>query len=74
MKKAMYPDFYYNEPDEIENEYLTALETMSLLYIGKTTFYKLVRSGELPAFRVGKQWRVSRENLMKFTQSKYNDI
>jgi excisionase family DNA binding protein len=63
MKKTMDTDFYYDEPDEIENEYLTALETMSLLYIGKTTFYKLVRSGELPAFRVGKQWRIKRETL-----------
>lgn len=70
MRKKADIDFYYDEPDEIENEYLTALEVMSLLYIGKTTFYKLVHSGELPAFRVGKQWRVSREDLKKFTHPK----
>lgn len=45
------------------NEYLTPREVMELLAIGKNTFYKMVQSGELPAFRVGKQWRVKRADL-----------
>lgn len=67
----MHNDFYTNifsEPDslEIENEFLTPKEVMNLLYIGKNTFYKLVNSGELPAFRLGKQWRVKRSDLYNF--------
>ena len=60
-------DFFY-EPDssEIENEFLTPKEVMNLLYIGRNTFYKLVNSGELPAFRLGKQWRVKRSDLYDF--------
>ena len=46
-----------------ENEYLTPKEVMNLLYIGRNTFYKLVNSGELKAFRIGKLWRVRREDL-----------
>ena len=61
-------DYYYTDfAEEIEHEYLTPVEVMQLLAIGRSSFYALVRSGELPAFRVGKQWRVSREALIAFT-------
>lgn len=60
-------DLDYDEYDQedIENEYLTPKEVMNLLYIGKNTFYRLVHSGELPAIRIGKLWRVKREALLK---------
>lgn len=45
------------------NDYLTPREVMELLAIGKNTFYKMVQSGQLPAFRVGKQWRVKRADI-----------
>lgn len=61
-----YNDF--NELDEREpiSEYLTPREVMDLLYIGKNTLYKLLNSGELKGFRIGKQWRVKREELAAF--------
>lgn len=55
---------------EIEQEYLTPREVMNLLYIGKNTFYRLVNTGALPAFRVGKQWRVHCEALRRFITMK----
>lgn len=60
-------DWDYDQYDQkdIENEYLTPKEVMNLLYIGKNTFYRLVHSGELPAIRIGKLWRVKREALLK---------
>ena len=60
-------DWDYDEygQEDIENEYLTPKEVMNLLYIGKNTFYRLVHSGELPAIRIGKLWRVKREALLK---------
>ena len=67
----MYDDLFDNQYEdelEIENEYLTPLEVQQLLYIGRSTFYKLVNSGELPAFRVGKLWRVSRKALEEYIQ------
>ena len=67
MYNDLFDDCYENEL-EIENEYLSPREVMNLLYIGRNTFYKLVNSGELPAFRIGKLWRVSREALKHYAQ------
>ena len=66
-----YDDWGYEwddeEYEEQINEYLTPLEVMELLAIGKNTFYKLVQSGQLPAFRLGRQWRVRRADLDRLT-------
>lgn len=51
---------------DVEYEFLTPREVMNLLCIGKSTFYRLVNSGELPAFRIGKLWRVKRSDLKRF--------
>ena len=69
MCNDLFDDCYENEI-EIENEYLTPREVMNLLYVGRNTFYKLVNSGELPAFRVGKLWRVSRQALLEYVSGK----
>ena len=53
-----YPIDDGNEGEFQPNEYLTPREVMELLAIGRNTFYRLVNSGELPAFRIGKLWRV----------------
>ena len=68
----MFDDLFEDQYDEleIENEYLTLLEVQQLLYIGRNTVYKLVNSGELPAFRVGKLWRVSRQALLEYASGK----
>ena len=49
--------------DESENEFLTPPEVMNLLYIGRNTFYRLVKAGEIPAVKIGKQWRVRLDDL-----------
>lgn len=67
MYNDLFDDCYENEL-EIENEYLTPKEVMKLLYIGRNTFYKMVNSGELPAFRIGKLWRVSRKALENYVK------
>lgn len=51
---------------EIENDCLSPKECMNYLFIGKSTFYKLVNSGELPAFQIGKLWRVPKSGLQTF--------
>lgn len=62
-----YDEFGYECEDadyeEQINEYLTPREVMELLAIGKNTFYKMVQSGQLPAFRIGRQWRVRRVDI-----------
>lgn len=51
---------------------LTLSEIEFILSIGKNTALRLVHSGELAAFRVGKQWRVRKSDLIKFTEKRKN--
>ena len=46
-------------------EILTLKELQELLHIGKNTALRLVQSGDIDAFRVGNQWRVLRESVVK---------
>lgn len=48
-----------------ENGYdiLTTDEVMELLNIGKNAMYKLLASGELKAFRVGRNWKIPRKEV-----------
>lgn len=51
---------------------LTLPEIQFLLGIGKNTAFNLVHSGELAAFRVGKQWRIRKADLIAFTKMRKN--
>lgn len=61
------PTFFSPESEDTvdtDYEFLTPQDVQRELAIGKNTFYRLVRSGQLPAFRIGKLWRVRRTDLM----------
>lgn len=45
---------------------LTLKELRELLHIGKNTALRLVQNGEIEAFRVGKQWRIVREDIIRY--------
>lgn len=49
-------------------EILTLKELQVLLHIGKNTALKLVQSGDIEAFRVGKQWRVMKESVARYVR------
>lgn len=70
----MYQPYYEDFSDEREEapayDFLTPKEVMDELAIGRNTFYRLVNSGQLPAFRIGKLWRVKREDLARWKPSK----
>lgn len=50
------------------NDYdvLTAYEAMDYLGVGENTIYKLLNSGELGAFRIGKTWKIPRKEIDKY--------
>ena len=50
MNKKNNCGFFNLDEMELENDCLSPKECMNYLYIGKSTFYKLVHSGELPAY------------------------
>ena len=47
-------------------EVLTAYEAMDYLGIGENTLYKLLKSGDLGAFRIGRVWKVPKKELDKY--------
>ena len=47
-------------------EILTLKEVCATLKIGKNTALRLLQCGDLEGFRVGNQWRVTKENLFTF--------
>ena len=44
-------------------EILTLAEVAEYLKISRKTAYKMARSGDLPAFKAGKHWRVPQAEL-----------
>ena len=45
---------------------LTAYEAMDYLGVGENTLYRLLKSGKLGAFRIGRIWKIPRKELDKF--------
>jgi len=48
------------------DEILTIKEASEFLKIGKTTLYKLARGGEIPARKVGREWRFVKDKLIEW--------
>lgn len=61
--------------EESVGRFLTLADTAALLNISANQAYALVRSGELPAIKVGAhgQWRVEREVLESYIEAKYEE-
>lgn len=56
-------------PDEMR--FLTVAEVARILRVSKMTVYRLVHSGELPAVRVGRSFRVSRRGVDDYLRGSY---
>ena len=50
-------------------EVYTLKEIEELLQVTRRTIYNWIKSGKLRAFRIGKEWRVTKEALAEFTQT-----
>ena len=50
---------------------LTLKDLQELLHIGKNTALRLVQSSEIEAFRVGNQWRILKESVVKYIRRFY---
>jgi excisionase family DNA binding protein len=47
----------------VEAEILTLEEVAGYLRLSKKTIYKMARKGDLPAFKAGNHWRLTRPKL-----------
>lgn len=59
----------------VHGRFLTLADTADVLNISATQAYALVRSGELPAIKVGAsgQWRIERSVLESYIDAKYEE-
>ncbi len=55
---------YPNYPDD---PFYTVEETAKILKLPVTSCYDLVRQKKIPAVKLGKHWRISREGIEYFT-------
>lgn len=46
-----------------EEEYLTIEEAAKKLKVSEITIYRMARRGEIPAFKFGRSWRISSNDL-----------
>jgi len=54
-------------------EILTTREACDLLKTKRLTLYKLVRAGEIPAFRMGRAWKFERGSLEKWIKNRLEE-
>lgn len=59
--------------EQLENiRLLTLSEAASLLQVSTRTLQRMIRSGVLPAFKVGGQWRVRETQLRQWVEDREN--
>lgn len=55
-------------------QFLTVAEVATLMRVSKMTVYRLVHSGELPAVRVGKSFRVPEKAVHDYLEGAYFEV
>lgn len=53
-------------------KFLTVAEVAAIMRVSKMTVYRLVHSGELPAVRVGRSFRVPERAVNDFLRQSFN--
>ncbi|AWS40042.1 helix-turn-helix domain-containing protein [Streptosporangium subroseum] len=54
-----------------EVKFLTVAEVAAVMRVSKMTVYRLVHSGELPAIRVGRSFRVPEQKVHDYLRDAY---
>jgi excisionase family DNA binding protein len=53
---------------------LTLSEAADLLQVSTRTLQRMIRNGQLPAFKVGGQWRVRETQLRQWVENRENPL
>ncbi|MFZ5870696.1 MAG: helix-turn-helix domain-containing protein [Actinomycetota bacterium] len=62
-----------SERDLNEVRFLTVAEVAAIMRVSKMTVYRLVHSGELPAVRVGRSFRVPERAVDEYLRHSFID-
>lgn len=57
--------------DISEVKFLTVAEVAAVMRVSKMTVYRFVHSGQMPAVRVGRSFRVSEEDVNEFLKDSF---
>jgi excisionase family DNA binding protein len=57
--------------NESRSRFVTVSEVANLLRVSNITVYRLVQSGQLPAIRVGRSYRISEDDVDKYLAAQY---
>jgi excisionase family DNA binding protein len=57
-----------------EMKFLTVAEVAAVMRVSRMTVYRLVHSGEMPAVRVGRSFRVPERAVHEYLRTAYNDV
>ena len=60
-----------NSGDISEAKFLTVAEVAATMRVSKMTVYRLVHSGELPAVRVGRSFRVVESDVDEYLRKSF---
>jgi excisionase family DNA binding protein len=59
-------------PGDISDvRFLTVAEVATMMRVSKMTVYRLVHSGELPALRVGRSFRVTEDDVQEYLRKSF---
>ena len=60
-------------PATFDVRFLTIAEVADIMRVSKMTVYRLVHSGELPAVRVGRSYRVPERAIHDYLEMSFTD-
>lgn len=60
-----------NSGDMSQTQFLTIAEVAAKMRVSKMTVYRMVHSGELPALRVGRSFRVTEEDVNEYLRRSF---
>jgi excisionase family DNA binding protein len=64
-----------NPPGDMSDvTFLTIAEVAAKMRVSKMTVYRLVHSGELPALRVGRSFRVTEDDVNEYLRKSFYDV
>lgn len=57
-----------NGGGHMEKAIMTIAQVAEYLQLSEMTTYKLVQEGKLPGFKIGRHWRIKRDDLDEFIE------